>query len=289
MMTLISWSLHRRFNNSFVSKINAIAMHHPDIIAFQDVADSDFSKLWKASWRIGLKYFIESDLCPALGHPGYVSLRNCGELIVSRWPVESLTSGNISVPWPERILSVTVSTPASKLIIHTVSIPPTGGTEMIKVCMLEGIYKRLQEVKWKDQILCGNFSSPREETPEGQIITWAQKRRKNGEITFIKGRGHRWDQAERNILLGLDKFGMTDLLRPLSTRSPQAFSYYHSSRGEQIGMRPDHVFASRSLFPMEASYIHDVRDHGLSDHSAIKVVFDLSGQGPGQAGVSSTC
>jgi hypothetical protein len=61
-----------------------------------------------------------------------------GLLIASRFPLVYRTSEQ-KVPWPERVLSVEVTTPNRAINVHTTHIPPGSSNGWLKVEMLEAV------------------------------------------------------------------------------------------------------------------------------------------------------
>jgi exodeoxyribonuclease III len=143
---------------------------------------------------------------------------------------------------------------------------------MEKIEMLEGIYKRLACPSERLRILCGDFNTPQEELPDGEVITWAWTIRR-GSRKLRKERGQRWDDGERNVLAGLAKFDLADVFRRIHGygHDPKAFSW---RAGNSKLRRFDHVFASARLNANQCDYVHDLRESGLSDHSPIEPTFN---------------
>jgi exonuclease III len=100
-------------------------------------------------------------------------------------------------------------------------------------------------------------------------MTWGEPLPKSGKHILIKAR---LDQAERAVLLGLSIFDLSDTYRSMHGYEKQDFSWYHPKSGN--GFRPDHILASHSLNAKICEYLHHFRTPGLSDHSALEVVFD---------------
>jgi exonuclease III len=65
------------------------------------------------------------------------------------------------MPWPERLLSVSITAPIGKLEVHSVYIPPGSSHGLIKVETFEAIYRRLARSCDCPRILCGDFNSLR--------------------------------------------------------------------------------------------------------------------------------
>src|SRR5207244_3997502 len=127
------------------------------------------------------------------------------------------------------------------------------------------------------RLLCGDFNTPQEERPNGEVVTWGQDIRSDGRAVLWKswrgGTGKRWDRAERNILEGLRDFDLRDIYRALNGYRAEDFSWCDAKRGRKKCRRYDHIFASLGLNSLECSYLHSFRGEGLSDHSPIQARF----------------
>jgi exonuclease III len=115
-------------------------------------------------------------------------------------------------------------------------------------------------------VLCGDFNTPKLETSEGELITFAANHPEHLQ---------RWDAAERSLLEGLAEWDLADCFRALNGYDRQDVSWvFHTRSRRKAGHRLDHVLASASLRPVYCDYIHGWREAGLSDHSAIEAVFE---------------
>jgi exonuclease III len=190
--------------------------------------------------------------------------------------------GRFDVPWPERILSVNLETPWGLLEMHTTHIPPDVTNDWIKIEMLEGLYARLAHPSAIPRVLCGDFNTPQLERSTGEVVTWGQRLNSKG-LAMIRqhlrrGESARWDQGERQVLLGLAAYDLHDVYRRLHGYTMQAYSWYPYRKdphrqAQMMGRRFDHGFASASLYPVSCSYLQMFRESGLSDHAALEVVF----------------
>jgi exonuclease III len=87
--------------------------------------------------------------------------------------------------------------------------------------------------------------------------------------------GRRWERAERLVMEGGARRTLVDVYRRLHGYSREDFSWFLTRGSLRIGRRFDHVFCSPDLHPLRCEYVHEVRERGLSDHSALQVEFDL--------------
>lgn len=179
-----------------------------------------------------------------------------------------------AVPWPESAISSAVLTPLGQIEVHNAHIPPGTSHGWLKIETLEAIYAGLAIQSERPRILCGDFNMPQEENQDGTILTWAERRNKKGESVLKPKRGKRWDQAERNVLLGLGHFDLVDVYRHLNGYATQAYSWYARRKGKRVGRRFDHIFASTTLRPLRCLYLEHVVTQSLSDHAAVEADFD---------------
>jgi exonuclease III len=177
--------------------------------------------------------------------------------------------------FPERFLSVVAKTDFGPVEIHAAHGLTGTGHGWDKIEMLEAIYERLARKVRRHRILCGDFNTPRRETPDGEIITFGQRVRENLPPRLrkiIRGKsGARWDAGERNILTGLKDFDLADVFREIHGYDVQEMSWTTWRKSKQFGGRFDHIFASAALNATNAEYLHEAREAGLSDHSPLVV------------------
>ena len=69
--------------------------------------------------------------------------------------------------------------------------------------------------------------------------------------------------------------GLRDAFRTAHGYSTSEFSWWVKRKGLEVGRRFDHAFCSGHLQVQSCRYIHTVRAEGLSDHSALDVVFNV--------------
>jgi len=275
-ITLLSWNLAGRVRKA-PSQIAFIAERAPHIVAFQEVTKNTLPILKDALGANGYDYtadsFSEADGALLVGPRRY------GELIGSRFPISRLPANNFDLPWPERVLSVMLEAPGIAIELHTTHIPPGSSNGWVKIETLEGIFRRLAKTSATARILCGDFNTPQKELSDGTVVTFGQTIRPNGEVFLGKRVGGRedptgrWDAGERNILCGLKAFDMPDIFRALHGYSVREASWFMRRKGKIFARRFDHIFASRSLNALACRYLHQPREVGLSDHSAIEATF----------------
>jgi exonuclease III len=266
-MRLISWNVAGRVKDCD-KQIEALISRKPDIVALQEVRKSTVSKLREGLSNIGLEYAQDS-IELAIKHN-----RPYGELIACRWSIKRLSGIEKTIPFPERVLSVMVFSPGGEIEFHTAHIPPGASNGWIKIETFEGIYKHLACHSELPRILCGDFNSPQAEKPDGRVVTWGEREKKNGEILVKRGQ-ERWDSGERSVIEGLSEFDLSDIYRQLNGYSVQEYSWFMKRKEKLVNRRFDHIFASGKLNAVKCSYIKGVYETGLSDHAAIEADFEL--------------
>jgi len=278
-MKIISWNVAHRVHKQ-QRQLSALIPKKPDVIGLQEVI-SRILPLWvEGLQKEGYMHTISSfDL-----HGGNSELtgpRKYEILIASRWPLDPVDQGSLTIPWPERLVSVLIHSPKVNFEFHVAHIPCGSSHGWLKIETFEGIYNFLAKKDNKyPRILCGDFNSPQAETRFGEVITWGQKIRKNGHGQVKrKKRGRRgevWDAGERSIIQGLAEYDLCDIFRHLNGYELQEFSWLFRRKGKKIARRRfDHIFAAKTLNPVTCSYIHSFREELLSDHSAIEATFKI--------------
>jgi len=184
-------------------------------------------------------------------------------VLASRLSLVTHDPERFPVPWQERVLSATIRVPSGRVEITTTHVPPGSSNGWIKIEHLEGLRLGLAAGSSMPRLLCGDFNTPRRELPDGEVITFGQT--EAGRLS--RGRGARWDAAERDILLGLADLGMPDVFRALYGYQPQPASWILKRGHARFPRRFDHVFAGPNLRPTAFTYVHELRESGASDHS----------------------
>ena len=274
-MRLITWNLNAR-RGSIPLQVAALARHSPDILALQEVSRGMVEPLRCELSAIGLSHAIDSfAVAPSWKAKGP---RRYGLMIAARFPLAPSRS-DVSVCWPERLLSVVLATPSGPLVLHTTHVPPGSSNGATKMFMLEGVLSVVAAAHPARQILCGDFNLPQLETVEGQIVTWAE-RVGSTESAKIRRRWRglsavRWDQAERGVIEGGPNKILIDAYRHLHGYGRQDFSWFLKRKELRIGRRFDHVFCSLEVTVLACEYLHHLREEGLSDRSALELDFDI--------------
>ncbi len=265
--TLLSWNVAGR-TRRWADQLAAVCRLDPDVVALQEVT-AYTAELWRqALVRHGWRSFVFSfDLAPSSFSP--TGPRRYGLVLAARLPLVVHDPQRFPVPWQERVLAAAVHVPNGCVEITTTHVPPGSSNGWIKNGHLEGLRRALVAGSSTPRLLCGDFNMPRRELPTGEVITFGQT--EAGRLN--RARGARWDAAERGILLGLADLGMPDVFRAIYGYRPQPASWILKRGDTRFPRRFDHVFADPSLRPTVFTYVHELRESGLSDHSPAFVEF----------------
>lgn len=227
----------------------------PDLVCLQEIRPSTRDRWAAALAGIGLGHAHDSG--------AFRDGRRLFNLTCSRWPLRELPA--VGAPQPERVLSTMVETPHGPLELHNVHVPPAQSRGFLKVETCEAIHAQLARPSDRHRILCGDLNTPREETSEGEVITFA-----GNHPEFLE----RWDAAERGVTAGLAEWDLADCFRSLNGWERRDASWvFHTRARRKAAFRLDHVLASASLGVRWCDYHHGWRELGLSDHSAIEAQF----------------
>lgn len=179
--------------------------------------------------------------------------------------------------WPRSMVSAQATLGGQAVEIHAVHIPNGSSNGWVKIDHLWALRYGLGRSKLP-QIVASDLNTPKAER-DGEIITFGQ----NLDGSFPIGEqstspytpdrpwsAKPWSEGERAVLDGLPRdLDMADAMRELHPADP-GFTW---GPGGESDRRLDHVFVSRCLCLRSARHINSWRECGLSDHSAVDVVF----------------
>jgi exonuclease III len=254
-LIVVSWNVAGRVR-SVPEQAAALLDEQPsDVVALQEIRLSSL-----AAWREELRARGYEHVVSGLDahDPGVQPApdRRLGVLVAARTPLAPAPQPVL--PWQERVLAVTVDG-VELLNLHA---PISTKAEQVKVRTLEAVFEHLAAPSAAARVFVGDLNTPQYESREGEVSSFARTR--SGRIRPSYGERH--DAAELSVVVGLLEHGYVDAFRALHGygRRDRSWMYGHG----KMGYRLDHVLV-RGLSVAACDYRHDLRERGLSDHSAI--------------------
>jgi endonuclease/exonuclease/phosphatase family metal-dependent hydrolase len=197
---------------------------------------------------------------------------------LSGWPVEPRGLRRLAVltaaretprrvaapvlPWPERHLACAVALDGGEVEVRNVHAPLSQKAGQVKVKTLEAVHGAVAREDGVARIVLGDLNTPRYESRSGEVFSFARTR--SGRLRPAYGERH--DRAELALIVDLPARGWRDAFRALHGYERRDRSWV-SRVG--YGWRLDHLLVSPQLDPVACEYVHEWRERGLSDHSAI--------------------
>jgi exonuclease III len=269
---LITWNVNRRVS-LLPAQAAALATRSPEVVALQEVTSRSWP-LWRDALASADMPHAICSLDTAEPNRAPATRRRTGVVIATRERLEPAVP--LAVPWPETTLAARLAVAApgdspradQAIVIHAVHVP-NAANGWIKPHTLAALRAGLAATAGP-RVLCGDFNTPRRESPDGSVISFARDSR--GKLR--PERGEAWDAAELGVVPGLSKLGFADAFRTVHGYADRSPSWVWSHGG---GWRLDHIFAS-DLTIEAAVYHHAWRDDGLSDHSPLEA--DLAALSP---------
>jgi exonuclease III len=249
-MLLLSWNVAGRVAANQERQIAALAERSFDVLCLQEVTPRTKERWIEALSERGLHVAVSDWPVAPRGS------RRFAVLVASRTPVEPRPGPEL--PWSERHLAVATA----GVEIHTLHAPLSSKEDLAKVRTLEALFAALATPDGGPRVLAGDLNTPRYESREGEIITFARDRR--GRLREELGERH--DRAELLLIDELTRHGWRDAFRALHGYSRRDRSW---AMATGYGWRLDHIIASPELEPVESDYVHEWRTERLSDHSAM--------------------
>lgn len=250
MPLLLTWNVAGRVGPNQERQIAALAERGVDLLCLQEVTPRTKPRWIEALEARGLHVAVSPWPVEPRGS------RRFAVLVASRAPVAVTPVPHL--PWSERHLAVRTA----GIEVHTLHAPLSSKDDLVKVRTLEALFAALADGGGEPRVLAGDLNTPRYESREGEIVTFARDRR--GRLR--EERGERHDRAELLLVDELTRHGWRDAFRAL-----HGYSRRDRSRAMRTGFgyRLDHIMASPGLEPVEADYVHEWRTERLSDHSAM--------------------
>ncbi len=243
-MRLLSWNVAGR-RTRLPEQADAVAAASPDVVFLQEVTVNSAPEWRERLADAGLEHILTP-----LDDGRPPKPRRLAVLAASRAPLARVPLGDLV--WPERALAADLEG-VTLLNVHSPISPSPG---MAKVLMHEALYAWARD---RDRIvLAGDLNTPRRDLPDGSVLTFAHE--SNG--TLRPERGERWHAAESALVHTLRaEHGWHDPF----LAAPERTWTFPRNKG---GWRLDHVLV-KGVEVTARAYLHDVRIHGLSDHSAL--------------------
>lgn len=268
-----SWNTAKRLKQ-IEFQIEFLSEHNADVIALQEIIPST-EMIFRDRLKEKYPYQVSSfELAPNLSL--LQKKRMFGQLILSKFPTRPLDPNGIAVPWQERVLSCFITVGDHQIMLHTTHIPPGSSNGWIKIQMINGIVDHLlKQQNEHEQILCGDFNTPKFESPETGLVTFGQNINKNGKVTtkkrFRSGLGSVWDMGERSLFEQLPENGILETFRIHNPNDYTSFSWQFLRQDKKFTNRFDHMFASKTLECLDCNYVETAWE--MSDHLPITAMF----------------
>ena len=253
-MLLLSWNIAGRTGARQQAQFRALNTRDWEVLCLQEVTPTNV-----AGWRgflEGAGLHVAVSEWPELPRGS----RRFAVLIAAIVPLEPLPP--LPLPWPERHLAVRAELDGTEIEIHTLHSPLSQKPDRVKVRTLETVFGELADVNGVPRVIAGDFNTPRYESHEGEIFTFARTRTGHparDTASATTARSLPWSGSFRAV-------GWRDAFRHLHGYERRDRSW---TAPPGYGWRLDHVIASAELEPVGCDYVHDWRDQGLSDHSAV--------------------
>ena len=179
-----SWNTAKRLKQ-IDFQIEFLRKHDAHILALQEIIPST-ETIFRDRLKDKYPYQVSSfELAP--DQSLLKKKRMFGQLILSKFPIRPSDPSGIAVPWHERVLSCGINVGEHQIMLHTTHIPPGSSNGWVKIQMINGIVEHLLKQKNEhEQILCGDFNTPKFESPETGLVTFGQNINKNGKVTTKK-------------------------------------------------------------------------------------------------------
>jgi exodeoxyribonuclease-3 len=150
------------------------------------------------------------------------------------------------MPWEESALCAIAEAHIGDVESFAVHVP-NAANGWVKPDSLRAIRDGLRQAGPGTRVLCGDLDTPRRETPNGTIVSFARDSR--GRLG--PERGAEWDGAELGVVPGLRDLGYQDAFRSLHGYGAREPSWTWRQFARHGGdYRLDHIFVSSELRPV---------------------------------------
>ena len=253
---LLTWNVAGRGRETQEAQIAALGGLPFDVLCLQEITPTTRTRWIEALETEGFHVAVAPWPAAPKGS------RRLAVLVASRAPLELVEPPEL--PWPERHLAVrTRLGDAGEVEVHTLHAPLSSKPDAVKVRTLEALFDAVQEPDGVRRIVAGDLNAPAYESRDGVVQSFARTRA--GRIRPSHGERH--DRAELLLIEELPRRGWQDAFRVLHGygRRDRSFMFAHRA----FGWRLDHILLSPGLVATACDYAHEVRESGLSDHSAM--------------------
>jgi endonuclease/exonuclease/phosphatase family metal-dependent hydrolase len=263
---VLTWNVNFRST----SVLDALSNLHttPEIITLQEISIRHATAFQERLAELGLQYSFYSGRADS-------TEKRYGNLISSRWPIEStdFSSLKTALPWPQLVAQVVIRINGSPINIITAHIPNGSGNGWAKIDTFRSLTEAILLLKGNPCILTGDFNEPQFALQDGRIVTFGQEINSDGCYSFWKhwsfkgrtGTGEEWDAAVRWFFEGREEHSLRHAFWEVSSYGKMEPT--HISHGKPRWF--DHLFISKDFEVESCAYIHDARLKGFSDHSAL--------------------
>ena len=154
----------------FIESLSVI----PDIVCFQEVRAQRSRAFINHLKKLGLVH------CFFSGRPD--SSEKCyGNIIASHWPLHALQLPKSPLlKWPQLIAYVKAETTRGPVEVFNVHIPNGSNNGWAKVDTFDYLADLVMGRRGQSLILTGDFNEPQYVLQDGRIVTFGQRRLKNG-------------------------------------------------------------------------------------------------------------
>lgn len=266
-MKLLSLNTAGRLKKIY-EQINEILTIDCDVICLQEVIQSTKKIFYGKLSEHGYEWIADNSFEETSEHKGP---RKYCLITASRCNMKKL---NVRSPvcWSEKILRTSIAAGNKGIELFNIQLPPGVSNGLRKIYTADEIYKNLKLSINKYKILCGDFNTPQLEFEDGRIMTWGERHRKNGGI-YVKNEEK--NLGERQLIKGINDFGLYDDFRRIHGYETEEFSWVHKWRSSFSKRRYDHIYSTKELCVKDCYYLHSFREKGLSDHSGIVSKYDI--------------
>jgi exonuclease III len=252
---VLTWNVAGRVKGSLRPQIDAVTTEPWDVVCLQEITPTSREPWVAALTDAGYHAAVSEWQVEPRGS------RRLAVLIASRSPVAPIVVPGL--PWPERHLAARTLVDGIETEVHNVHAPLSSKPDRVKVLTLEAVFGAVAAEDRLPRIVAGDLNTPAYESREGVISSFARTRAGNIRPAY----GERHDVAELLLIEELPRRGWSDAFRALHGYGRRDRSYMFANR--KFGWRLDHILASPPFQPVACEYVHEWREQGLSDHSAM--------------------